>query len=429
MRGALPFLGLALPFGRDAMGLLERERERHGDVFTLFIGGQRMTFIADPMSVPAVLKAKRLRFAPIADEVADKAFGIPKIRELAAMEALERTAKDYLKGRYLGSMTVRMETELRALLPSFVKGRERLELYRFIWDLMFAAGARAVFGTGKDTPAIAEAFETFDREFPLMVAGAPSFMVKRGEAALVELSRELSSFADDASGWLNEREALLGDQDPLDRGRLQTTILWAAQANTIPACYWSLAYLLRHPEARAAVLRELEGVDTRDLEPDKLGELRMLDSAIREALRLSTGSLTIRRVMEDFVLETPVGDHALREGDRVCLAPFLFHHDPAIFPEPHRYIHDRFYVAEGVKQFFKQGKRVPIPLMPFGAGVSMCPGRFFALNEIKLFVALILTQLDLELVDPEAELPGFDHSRVGLGIYPPATGLDVKLRA
>lgn len=434
VRGALPFLGMALPFGRDARALLERERARHGEVFTLFVGGQRMTFLADPMSLPAFLKAKQLRFSPIVDEVSDKAFEIPAIRAYEHIEALERSARDYLKGEHLGPLTTRMDAQLCELLPSFA-ARGEVDLYRFTWDLMFAAGARAVFGTGMDSPDLARAFETFDEAFPLMVAGAPKLLIKRGTEALEQLAQGMATMPEDTSGWVAQREALLTEMDPLLRGRLQSSVLWAAQANTIPAAYWAIAYLIAHPEAEAVVREELdqlmagEGEAGDDaLTPDRLGALRMLDSTIKEALRLSTGSLTLRRVMEDFVLETPGGNWALREGDRVCVAPFLTHYDPEIFPDPNTYRYDRFYIAQGVKQFHKGGQRVPIPLMPFGAGVSMCPGRFFALNEIKLFVARLLTQLDIERVEPSAPLPGFDHSRVGLGIYPPAGELRVRLK-
>ncbi|MEM9459682.1 MAG: hypothetical protein AAGF11_36225 [Myxococcota bacterium] len=87
-------------------------------MFTLFIGGQRMTFVLDPMSVPAILKAEHLRFGPIADEVVAKGFGLATVRELADIEDLERTAKVYLKGSHLRPLTARMEQELRRFLPA-----------------------------------------------------------------------------------------------------------------------------------------------------------------------------------------------------------------------------------------------------------------------------------------------------------------------
>ena len=34
-----------------------------------------------------------------------------------------------------------------------------------------------------------------------------------------------------------------------ERGRLQLAMLWASQANTIPAAFWTLVHILRSPEA------------------------------------------------------------------------------------------------------------------------------------------------------------------------------------
>ena len=65
------------------------------------------------------------------------------LRELAGIEDLERTSKVYLKGSHLRPLTARMEGELRRLLPARLEGQRTLELYRFIWDLMFGAAAEA----------------------------------------------------------------------------------------------------------------------------------------------------------------------------------------------------------------------------------------------------------------------------------------------
>ena len=429
IKGAVPFLGVALPFGRDATHYIRECQARHGDVFTLFIGGRRMTFVLDPMSYPAVLKAKQLRFAPVVDEVTELAFKLPRLRQRIDLEPLEHLGRTELKGEGLATMTAAMGQRLRVELDSLdSSGASARPLYRMVWELMFRAGSDAVFGEGMVGGDQAEAFATFDRQFPLMVANLPRVLYRDGEEALMTLARG-PNIGRDPSGWIRKRHTHIGELDELEIGRLQSSIIWAVNANTIPSTFWALYYILRDAEALATVRAELDArVGAAPLEAEALSSLRMLDSAIREALRLSSGSLTLRHVPEDLELELGSTTYSFRAGDRVCLAPFITHRDPEIFPEPERYRHDRFYVETGVKQFFKGGRKVPLPLMPFGAGVSMCPGRFFAINEIKLFVAMCLRDFDFDFVDPDHATPGFDLSRAGLGIYPPVEDVELRLR-
>jgi|GEM_PF-1783428 len=434
VRGALPFLGVALEFGRNPTTFITRCRERHGEVFTLHIGGQRMTFVLDPLSYPAVLKAKQLSFLPISDSVMATAFKFPDVREKVDIEAIEDLARARLKGPDLAEMTGAMERRLRELIGAGADGEWQTQaLYRAVWDTMYHAGTDALFGAGLVNPAQSRAFQTFDRKFPLMVAGLPRFLFKAGDAALDQLANGPKLGAN-PSPWLRSRDTLLTDLEDVEHGRAQAAILWAINANTIPATFWSLYYLLRDGQGLAAVRAELEAVvgglgpngELPELGVETLAELRMLDSAVREALRLSSGSMTVREVLEPFVLETRVGQFALRAGDRVCIAPFITHRDPELFEDPDSYRHDRFYVESGVKQFYKGGERVPLALMPFGAGHSMCPGRFFAANEIKLFIAMTLLACEIEPVDQP--IPKFDYSRAGLGIYPPVTDVEVRIR-
>lgn len=434
LRGMLPFLGLAPAFGRDAMALLGELRAEHGDVFTLLVAGQRMTFVLDPLAYPEVLKAKQLSFEPIANEVMHEGFGYPDIHRLGAREQLEEVNRAMLKGQHLSPLTGRMEARLRTLVAALGDATPReLGLHELIWDLMFAAGTDAIFGDTARDAAMAKAFADFDREFPLMVAGMPRFMTKAGYAGLTRLGALLAAEGRGASAWMERRHELLGELDDRRRGSIQVAVLWAAHANTIPAAFWSLAHVLRSPSALAALRDELATHATTrasdglpELPQATLDRLEKLDSAVREALRLSSGSLTVRKVLEPCALELRGTSYQLRAGDRVCLAPWLTHHDPEIFEQPDEYRFDRFYAPGEVKQFTKRGERVPLALMPFGAGRSMCPGRYFAIAEIKLLVALMLARLDLELV---GEWPDIDRTRVGLGIYPPKQELRVRVRA
>lgn len=66
--------------------------------------------------------------------------------------------------------------------------------------------------------------------------------------------------------------------------------------------------------------------------------------------------------------------------------------------------------------------------MPFGSGVTKCPGRFFAVHEIKLFLTLLLSFLEMELLDSGMKVPPLDQSRAGLGILQPTYDVDFRYR-
>ncbi len=429
VRGALPFIGVAVRFGKDATTYVQRCQAQHGDVFTLFIAGQRMTFVLDPLSVPAVLKAKQLAFHPISDSVIEHAFGLDGLRRKMDLEAVEALGRTRLRGDALANLTHAMSDRLAEHVPAAASDDwEHAFLYAKVWEVMFDAGTESIFGTGVLSESLRRDFEIFDEQFPLMVTGLPKALFREGEAALRRLGKT-NLLGDNASTWILDRQPYIEHLDEMYRALANVPVLFAIHANTIPATFWSLFHLLRHPNAIAAVRTELDMLSTSErqtLDVDTLGKLRVLDSAISEALRLSSGSLTVREVLEPFTLETPLGAHSLRRGDRVCLAPFITHRDPEIFEEPLEYRFDRFHAAGGRKQFYKRGERVPLPLMPFGAGVSMCPGRFFAMNEIKLFIARALTSWDIDL--PSVPIPDFEFSRAGLGIYPPAHDVPVRIR-
>ena len=76
----------------------------------------------------------------------------------------------------------------------------------------------------------------------------------------------------------------------------------------------------------------------------------------------------------------------------VLYPAFLKHLNPKLFgPEPYAYKYDRFV---------KKPDQPKAPsVMLFGCGVHMCPGRYLAVNEIKILVALIVQHMDIEFIN------------------------------
>ncbi|KAG7222877.1 hypothetical protein INR49_015984 [Caranx melampygus] len=247
-------------------------------------------------------------------------------------------------------------------------------------------------------------------------------------------------------------------------------ILWASVGNTVPATFWAMYHLVRDPEALQVVRQEIHDVlrisgmefsGDRDvgsansswtsssiwvkwehwsLFTDLSGLLVLrctglsgfthpwlTESAINESLRLSSASMNIRVVQEDFDLRLDSERSVpVRKGDIIALYPQSMHMDPNIYEEPQTFRFDR-YIQDGRERtdFYKDNQKLKYFLMPFGSGSSMCPGRFFAINEIKQFLCLLLLYFDLQLEDNQTRVT-LDSNRAGLGILQPAT--DVRFR-
>ncbi len=423
--GALPFLGHARAFGVDLGAHLQALQRDHGDVFTLLVAGRRMTFILDPHSYPALLRAQEdLSFAEIGDEITPRAFGVSK-------EVARRVSHDeldafyvHLKGAELDRLRARTAERLTlAMARESAPDWRAHSLYAFVARAVFTASMEALFGDGAADGDVQAAFERYDRWFPLIVAGVPLRLLPGAWAARERLAEVLDGLGAGASRIIRERDALFSARMSRDqRNHLQIGLLWATQANTIPAAFWALAFILHDEAARAAVTEEL-----RSCGPADLRRLVRLQSCVSEALRLSSGSLTLRQARRPTTLTLDSGETiAIREGDRVCLYPYVSHHDPELFPEPWRYRWNRFLGEDGGRRFVRGGRRVTLALMPYGGGVSMCPGRFLANDEVMQLVALALTRLEVELLSPD--LPGLDQRRAGLGVLPPVSELKCRIR-
>ena len=93
----------------------------------------------------------------------------------------------------------------------------------------------------------------------------------------------------------------------------------------------------------------------------------------------------------------------------------------------HDSVSERHFTNPGVFEPQRWLDDAPLPLsaaakrsaMPFGSGPRMCPGRYLALLEMKMAMAMLLSSFDIEAVDtpdgqPAQERMAFTMNPVGL---------------
>lgn len=63
---------------------------------------------------------------------------------------------------------------------------------------------------------------------------------------------------------------------------------------------------------------------------------------------------------------------------------------------------------------------------PFGGGVSYCPGRFIARQEVVVFIALLLEKFDVKAVEGQ-KFPRLDEGKPTTGLMSPMDGEDLLI--
>jgi len=155
-----------------------------------------------------------------------------------------------------------------------------------------------------------------------------------------------------------------------------------------------------------------------------------LDSFIKESQRFGgIGALAMpRKLLQDFKFSDGL---VVPKGTDIFVANAAMHRDEAYYPDPTTFDGNRFVDVDGSdskEEEFNKNSVVNLrnDYIIFGHGRPGCPGRFFAITEIKAFVAHLLMNYDIKL-DPEA--PPFKNLWFNFATIPdPAAHILVRKR-
>ena len=164
------------------------------------------------------------------------------------------------------------------------------------------------------------------------------------------------------------------------------TLLAAGHETTATALSWVFYRLLRHPDVLAKLRAELDRVvGNHPVGPEQIGQLHYLDATVKETLRLNPTVPLVGRCLQ---VPLRIGARDLPAGVVVAPCIYLTHRRPDLWPDPERFAPERFL----------EERAAPYAFFPFGGGVHRCLGMAFAVHEMKVIIAQVLSRVVLRPV-------------------------------
>ncbi len=205
-------------------------------------------------------------------------------------------------------------------------------------------------------------------------------------------------------------------------------MLLAGEDTTANTIAWMLHLLWRNPSTLARAVAEVRSVmgDSDKFQElpsfEQIAQLDYIEACAHETMRLKPVASSIP---QQALRDTPVGDVLVPKGVMVfpvmrrdCLRDDLVPRAAAFEPE-------RWLAGASSSDAALSAQSVKRVSMPFGAGPRICPGRYLALMEMKMAMAVLLHNFDITAVTT----PDGQEARELLAFTMQPVGLRMRLRA
>jgi cytochrome P450 len=382
-------------------------QDRYGDIFTIRIAYEgTWVLLADPEAIKQVFTGDpRIFHAGEGNEILAPLLGrnsvlvLDEKRHMSQRKLLLPPFHGERMQGYAQTMGEIAEREIDSW-PSETPYKLRPRMQALTLDIIL----RTVFGVGKDEASkLADLRESL-RDFLDMTTNprflAPLLVVGPKRVRGVSAFRRRIDRVDELiyreiverrrAGDLEERDDVLSmmigatheDGSPMTDVEIRDellTLLVAGHETTATSLAWAVERLVRSPD-------QLDRLRT------EVGEGReeYLTATIQETLRLRPViSIVLRKLTEP----VEIGGYELPAGVSVAPSIYLVHRNPEIYPEPDRFLPERFL------------ERPPgtYTWIPFGGGVRRCLGASFAQFEMAVVLKELVKRHQIRPAKPQSE--------------------------
>ncbi|KAG6623428.1 Cytochrome p450 [Phytophthora cinnamomi] len=218
--------------------------------------------------------------------------------------------------------------------------------------------------------------------------------------------REGSGRKDLVSLFLEKASVEYADDDhtemtPVMLRDMSMVFIFAGRDSTSLTMTWFIIEMNRHPEALDKVRRELTDKmprlgldDTETPSMEDIDDLVNLEAAIRECIRLNPVAPAMQRVASQDT--TLYNGTFIKAGTRVILPHYAMGHLETVWgPDAEQFKPERWIDPDTGKLL----RVSPYKFTAFLAGPRMCLGMRFALAEMKITLATVLSKFDVQTVE------------------------------
>lgn len=408
----LPWLGPLLALNRDTLGFLVEFGRNYGPIAHARIGPIHMYMVSEPSLIEELLIGRYA--ACVKDSTTRGLSGILGDGLITSDGALwkrqRRMASPAMRPKTITRQAGAAVTAAQRLIQRLPDDSQR-NIYADMMDVLVEIASTSLLGFDATDSAeclhrVAQAAVEYTRRETFGVwQFLPQWLPARHRRAMRRASAELDAVvlrtiarcreqghaSDHYLGHLcHARDA---EGQPMDARQLRdeaATILIAAHETTALVLTYALHSLATHPSAAARLRAELDGVlQGAPATPETLSQLPYLNAVIREVLRLYPSVQVFGR---ELIEPIDLGGYHLPAGSRVMMSPYVAQREPRYFPEPERFIPERWLQLD----------RSALPrfaYFPFGGGPRVCLGQHYAVMQMSHVLALVLQAFELEPVD------------------------------
>ncbi|KAF4473858.1 25-hydroxycholesterol 7-alpha-hydroxylase [Colletotrichum fructicola Nara gc5] len=379
------------------------------------------------------------------------------------MEHQRKDFAKYLSGEDLKQTMHQYASVFRqSVLPTDVERRESTcipDVYNFLRDIIFRAEVEALYGNQIFTacPSLCADFWAFYDAFPVISRQSPQLLFRSHYATRDKMIRNFidwrgaqGSPASSCTGtpedtsygtpyvrdMVRRHEALGFSETGV--ASVMLGYLFVGTANTVPAAIWMVMYILRDASLAGRIRSELRILPGKQPQLDLalLMKAPLLNSVYREVLRLHVAGTVGRKsplhevqLRDGRVLlpEVPVmssswlggldesfwNTGAMVEGvpehpvDAFWAERFLAYADDPMSGPIRRHAHEHAKEKTAPKTADDGAKARLVSAgiqnhwFPFGGGAGKCPGELLAKSTMLVTAFLVLSELEVEIVDHE----------------------------